>query len=60
MDWLSQIQKTYRLGLIHNPDEFHSNSFWTEIIEGRLFLMGKHRKKNYSKVAVLKKKKEKC
>lgn len=63
--WLSQIKADFKVGWIHNPKEFQSGSFWTEIerIGGkeRIILYGKNKRNHRSpgqvrKVAVLRKK----
>lgn len=61
--WLSQIKSDFKVGWIHNPREFQSGSFWTEIerINGheRIVLYGKNKRSHKSpgqvrKVAILK------
>lgn len=53
---LSQVKKDYKLGTVHNPKEFFSNSFYTVKQNGRLVLKGRFRKTRRERiVAYLKK-----
>lgn len=33
MVYLNQVERDYKLSLIHNPREFHTGSFWIELEE---------------------------
>lgn len=67
MVYLNQLIRDFKVGWIHNPSEFNSSSFWTEVENAgsdseRIVLYGrtKRNKRNpgsIRKVAILKKKK---
>ncbi len=68
MLYLSQIIKDFKVGWIHNPREFNSGSFWTEVEnagskEERIILYGRNKRSKRNpgqirKVAILKKRKK--
>lgn len=62
MLYLSDIKKRFKVSFVHNPDGFFQNSFWIEQApNGQMLLMGnsRNKKKNFKKVAILKKKEKK-
>ena len=51
--YLSQVQRNYDMGLIHNPNHFIPSSLYIEQEGGRIYLKGRHFKKHFTKIAVL-------